>query len=334
MKAVSIVGPEKLQFVELPEPHAGPGQVVIRVRNVGICGSDLHTFVAKHPDCKLPVIPGHEFAGEVVEAGEGATHKIGDRVVVEPIEVCGHCYYCKRGEYIRCLNLKWLGCQLSGAFTERIAVSDERVYGIPASMSWEEGAAVEPLAIAVHALRRGGVREGDRIAIVGGGTIGLNILAAAKAAGVSYAAVVEPVEWRQRVAKELGADLVVKPEDADRIVKDTEVGVDVSLEAVGKSETAALALSLTKKGGKTVVAGVFEVPQFQFNPMMLVNNEKELYGNLGYAWGDFPTAISLIASGKVPAKRLVSRVLPLDQAEEGFRLGLSRGEVIKVQLQP
>ncbi|MGC8601276.1 MAG: zinc-dependent alcohol dehydrogenase [Thermoprotei archaeon] len=334
MKAISIVGPEKLAEVEVPEPRAGPGQVVIEVKRVGICGSDLHVFVAKHPDVKLPVIPGHEFSGTVVEVGEGATHKVGDRVVVEPLITDGTCYYCKRGEYNRCINLKFLGNQAPGAFTKKIAVGDRWVYSIPDSVSWEEGAAVEPLAIAVHALKRAGVRQGDKIAIVGGGTIGLFALSAAKAAGVSYAAVVEPVDWRAKLAKEIGADLVVKPDEADQIIKDTEVGVDVSIEAVGKSETAALALSLTRKGGRTVIAGVFEIPQVQFNPMLLVDNEKEIYGTLGYSWGDFPTAISLIAKGLVNAKKLVSRVLPLDQAEEGFRLALSRQQVVKVQLQP
>jgi len=334
MRALSIVGPEKLEWVDVPEPHAGLGEVVIRVRNVGICGSDLHLFVGRHPDVRLPVVPGHEFSGDVIEIGPGASHKVGDRVVVEPLVTDGTCFYCRRGEYNRCKNLKFLGNQAPGAFTEKIAVGDRWVYSMPDSMSYEEGAAVEPLAIAVHALKRAGLREGDSVAVVGGGTIGLFVLSAAKAAGASFIGVVEPVDWRAKTAKELGADLVVAPEHAQRIVEETEVGTDISVEAVGKSETAALAVSLTRKGGRTVIAGVFEVPQLQLDPMTLVDNEKEVVGTLGYSWGDFPTAISLIAKGRVDAKRLVSRVLPLERAEEGFRLALSRGQVIKVQLAP
>ena len=270
MKAVRIAGPQKLETIDIPEPHAGPEQVVIRVRNVGICGSDLHIYVGRHPNVKLPIIPGHEFAGDVIEAGAGATHKVGERVVVEPLVTCDHCYYCKRGQYNLCTSLKFLGNQVDGA----------------------------------------------------------------KAAGVAYVAVVEPVEWRQKLAQQIGADLVVKPEDANQILNDTEVGADVSIEAVGKSETAALALSLTKKGGRTVIAGVFEIPQLQLKPMEIVDNEKEIVGTVGYSWGDFPTAISLISKGQVDAKKLVSRVLTLDKAKEGFELGLSRNEVVKVQLQP
>jgi len=334
LKAVRITGPQKLETIDIPEPHAGPEQVVIRVRNVGICGSDLHIYVGRHPNVKLPIIPGHELAGDIIEVGPGSTHKVGERVVVEPLVTCGHCYYCKRGEYNLCTSLKFLGNQVDGAFTEKIAVGDRWVYRIPDNMSYLEGAAVEPLAIAVHALKQAGLREGDHLAIVGGGTIGLFALSAAKAAGVSYVAVVEPVEWRQKLAQQIGADLVVKPEDANQILNDTEVGADASLEAVGKSETAALALSLTKKGGRTVIAGVFEIPQLQLKPMEIVDNEKEIVGTVGYSWGDFPTAISLISKGQVDAKKLVSRVLPLDKAQEGFELGLSRNEVVKVQLQP
>ncbi len=336
MKAALLKGPYNIEIIDTERPKLRPGQVLIKVRRCGICGSDLHAYKGKHPDFVIPVIPGHEFSGDVVEIGEGVEKvKIGDRVTVEPLVVCGKCYFCARGEYHRCLDLKVLGAQANGAFAEYIAVDERWVYRLPDTFTYEEGAMVEPLAVAVHAVKRA-EPLGDNVLILGAGTIGLLTLQVARARGAINIIITDIVDWKLDVARRLGATVAVNPEKED--LKDVVMrytnglGVDVAFEAVGSPITLSQALELTRKGGNVVVIGVFEEPEVKLNIMNVVNKELNVYGSLVYNW-DFERAINLIRTRRVDVRSLVSDVIKLEEIKKGFERMLAREEgIIKIQV--
>jgi len=336
MKAALLKGPYDIQIVEVDKPVPGPNDVLIRVVRCGICGSDLHAYKGKHPDFIIPIIPGHEFSGVVEEVGENVTRfKKGDRVTVEPLEICGKCYFCRKNEYNHCIDLKVLGAQTTGAFAEYISVKERWVYKIPESMPFEEGAMVEPTAVAVHAVRRSG-KIGDTVLVLGAGTIGLLIMQVAKALGADTVVITDIVNWKLDFARKLGADYALNPKKDN--IKETiysltdGLGVDTSFEAVGSNVTFTQALEYTRKGGNVVVVGVFEKPETEFNIMNIVNKELNVFGSLVYRW-DYPKAIKLIENKKVNVKDMVSDVIPLERIKEGFERMLKREKgVIKIQI--
>lgn len=336
LKAALLRGPYDLEIIDLEKPEPGPGQVLIRVRRCGICGSDLHAYKGKHPDFVIPVIPGHEFSGDVIKIGKGVRKvKPGDRVTVEPLSVCGKCYFCVRGEYHRCVELKVLGAQTNGAFTEYIVVDERWVYKLPETFDYEEGAMIEPLAVAVHAVRRV-TSLGENVLILGAGTIGLLTLQVARAMGAINTIITDVVDWKLEVARKLGADVAINPEKEDlrKTVYEytNNLGVDTVFEAVGSPVTLAQALELGRKGGNVVIIGVFEEPEIKVNIMNIVNKELHVYGSLVYNW-DFETAISLVKRRKVDVRSLVSDVIKIEDIKEGFERMIRREEgLIKIQI--
>ncbi len=336
MKAALLKGPYDIEIIDIDKPVPGPNEVLIHVIRCGICGSDLHAYKGKHPDFVIPVIPGHEFSGIIEEVGENVKNfKKGDRVAVEPLKTCGKCYFCKRGEYNHCTDLKVIGAQTNGAFTEYIAVEEKWVYHIPDIMSFEEGAMVEPTAVAVHAARRP-EKLGGTVLVLGAGTIGLLIMQIAKALGADTVLITDIIDWKLDFAKKLGADYALNPkkDDIESIINDITngLGVDTSFEAVGSSVTFSQALKNTRKGGNIVVVGVFEKPQTEFNIMNIVNNELNVYGSLVYRW-DYGKAIKLIEKRKINVKDMVSDVIPLEKIKDGFERMLKREKgVIKIQV--
>lgn len=338
LKAAVLRGAYDLKVVDVEDPVPAPGQVLVRVKRCGICGSDLHAYKGRHPDFVLPVIPGHEFSGDVVEVGpEVEGIEVGDRVAVEPLKVCGRCRFCLMGEYNKCIDLKVLGAQTDGAFAELVAVDSRWVYKLPSEVSYEEGAMVEPLAVAVHAVKRA-LPIGDSVVVLGAGTIGLLTLQVANAFGASNIIVTDLVDWRLELAKKLGATATVNPREEN--LKDVTAsltngyGADTVFEAVGSAETLGQSLEVSRKGGKIVVIGVFEEPAVKLNIMNVVNKELSLLGSLVYCW-DFENAISLIRGGKVDVGGLVSGFVTLEELPKGFQRMLSREVgVVKIQAIP
>ncbi len=336
MKAAVLKGPYDINVTDTERPEIGNDQVLIRVKRCGICGSDIHAYKGKHPDFIIPVIPGHEFSGVIEEVGSSVKRvKEGDRVVVEPLKVCGKCYYCRRGAYNKCTNLKVLGAQANGAFAEYIAVDERWVYRLPDNVSFEEGAMVEPLAVAVHAVKRAN-HVGDNVLVLGSGTIGLLLAQVLKIYGASEVIVTDIKDWKLNLAKEFGA-ITVNPlkddlkEAIDRVTGG--IGVDSSFEAVGNEETLNQALRYTRKGGNVTIIGVFE-QRPRIDIMEIVNKELEIHGSLVYSWGDFPKAIELISKRKVNVKSLISKVIPIDDIKHAFDNIISNKEnVIKIQIE-
>ena len=350
MKAAVWYGKKDVRVEDVPEPLApGPGEVKIKVHQTGICGSDLHEYDVgpifipteeRHPltGKKAPLILGHEFSGEVVEIGEGVeTVNVGDRVAPDAAQHCGECYMCKVNRYSLCEKLAFTGLMADGAFAEYVNVPAYTCFKLLPELSNEAGALVEPIAVGIHAIRQGKVLEGDTVAVVGAGTIGLVTIQAARAAGAKKVFSIEIAKDRKKFAKELGA-IVLDPKETEvaaEIQAQTDgQGVDVAIECIGKAETVNTCIQCTKRGGKTVVVGIFEKPG-EVNYNDLVFQEKEVVGSLAYC-GEFDTAIALLADGRIKAEPLITGKIKLDEIiEKGFEeLLTNRESNIKILVAP
>jgi (R,R)-butanediol dehydrogenase/meso-butanediol dehydrogenase/diacetyl reductase len=351
MKAAVWYGKRDVRVEDVAEPPApGPGEAKIKVHWCGICGSDLHEYMSgpifipveqPHPltGKKAPIIMGHEFSGEIAEIGAGVRGiQVGDRVTASASRSCGECFWCKRGETIICEKNAGTGLQADGAFAEYVNVPAYDIYELPDSVSFEEAALAEPLAVGVHAMKRARIQPGDNAVIVGAGTIGLAVLQAARASGAKTTMVVEKAHARKAYARQLGATMVLDPSRVDipRAVHEATggVGADLGFECVGHSETASLALDCVRRGGKAVLLGIFERPtEIQLNSCVFF--EKGIIGSLGYN-DEFSTVLSFLVDGRLQAKPMISGKIKLEEIlEKGFEeLINNKDENIKILVSP
>jgi len=341
MKALRWYGKNDLRYEDVPEPSPGPGQLKIKINLAGICGSDLKAYEAKLSMItadKVPLTIGHEFAGRVAEVGEGVTDfKLGDRVSGVGYWFCGECFYCKRGIYNLCLKSDFTGISKDGCMAEYLIAPSYACYKLPDSVSDEAGALVEPLAVAIHAIRQGNVRPGDTVAIVGDGTIGLCTLLAARVSGASEVYMVSKHKGRGKIASAMGATAVIYLSDGDPLQLlgnlTDGLGADVTIECVGQPDTPRLAVELARRGGTAVIVGVFEKPgTFDFSSMTF--SERTLVGSSIYV-DEGRTAIALLADGRIDPACLITSKVPLkDAVKMGFEELINNKEKnIKILLQ-
>ncbi len=322
MKAAMLQSPRTLEWVELPRPEPAPGQALVRVRAVGICGSDVHAFHGTSAFQVYPGIPGHEVAGEVAALGPDAgSLRVGDHVVLDPMIRCGHCFSCRSGRYNCCTSLQVMGVHTNGGFVEYLAVEAERLHPISPDILFELAAMVEPLCIGAQSVSRGRVSAEDRVLVIGAGTIGLAALVMAKQQGAAVASA-DLLPAKLAVAAGLGADLTVNPAEQDlaQAVLDWTGGdgASVVIEAVGSPRTTRAALDYVSSAGRVVIVGITpqEVP---FPIPLLVRKELDILASRN-SREQFPRVIGLVESGKVDPRPLVSHFLPFERVEEGFRL--------------
>jgi len=338
LRRAVLVEPEKIVIEEVERPKPGEGEVLIRVEVCGICGSDIHMFHGTHPFVKPPIVQGHEFSGVVEEIGPGVSRiEVGKRVTVEPSLICGRCYNCLRGRYNICNELRVLGAQADGAFAEYIAVPERTVYEVPENMSFEEGALVEPLSVAVHAVERSSLEVGNNVVILGAGPIGLLITQVARVGGADRIVVTDLYERRLELAREFGADITInaKREDPVEVIHEElgRDGVDIVFEAVGVEATINQAIEMVRKGAEIVVVGVYgKSPQVKMG--LIQDREIVVKGVLMYAW-NYPTAIRLIGERRVDVMRLITHRYPLTELEEAYRLlDREKEKTLKVMIYP
>jgi (R,R)-butanediol dehydrogenase/meso-butanediol dehydrogenase/diacetyl reductase len=341
MKALRWYGRKDLRYEDIPEPAPGPGQLKIKVTLAGICGTDLKEYATgPHmiPPDRVPLVIGHEFAGVVTAVGEGITDfRVGERVTGVGYYYCGECYCCKKGRYNLCINQGFTGLSTDGCMAEYFVAPAYACYKLPDTVSDESGALVEPLAVAIHAVRQGKVSPGDTVAIVGDGAIGLGALLAARVAGASEVYVVSKHKGRGERASDLGATAVIYLNEGNPVQQIQSLtgglGVDVSIECVGYPDTPQLALNLTRRGGVIVVTGVFEKPGvIDFGSILFT--ERMLVGSSIYVH-EGRTAVALLADGRIDASGLITSIVPLkDAVTRGFeKLMSNKDENIKVLLQ-
>ncbi|WP_339223676.1 2,3-butanediol dehydrogenase [Paenibacillus sp. FSL W7-1332] len=321
MRAAKIYGTKDIRVEETAIPPLEAGKILLKVDYAGICGSDMHEYVAGTFPIRTQPVLGHEFSGTVVEVGEGVTTvEPGDQVAVEPLIACGHCSNCRRGMVNLCSNSGGYGYSISGGFADYAVVKEENAFKLPAEMDVKLGALVEPTAVAVHAVRQSTLRLGDTAAIFGAGPIGLLLLQAVKAAGASEIIVVEVSDDRREKALELGATHVLNPVEVDavaRIKELTDGGVDVAFDAAGVQATFLSGVSAVRRGGEFKVVSLWEQP-VTFSPNSFVKTEAKITGSYAYA-NLFPEVIRLLAGGIIDGNKVITSLIPLgDIVEKGF----------------
>ena len=208
--------PGEIEFIEIPIPELNEGEVIVKIMRIGICGSDIHVYHGKHPYASYPVVQGHEVSGEIAKVGDGIKQfKVGDKVTIQPQVVCGKCFSCIHGNYHICDELKVMGFQTTGTASEYFKVDASKLLKLPEDMSFDEGAMVEPLAVAVHALSRAGEVKGKKILVLGAGPIGNLVAQSAKGLGAKAVMITDLSDYRLQKAKECGIDFCVNTKDQD-----------------------------------------------------------------------------------------------------------------------
>ena len=342
MKALLYTSPYTLEYTDWPEPQVGDDDVLVRVKACGICGSDVAGHTGKTGRRLPPLIMGHEAAGVVERAGKNVTgFAPGDRICFDSTVYCNQCPPCKKGMYNRCVKRQVLGVSVPefkrhGAFAEFVTVPHWICAKLPDGMSFVQACLLEPASIGTHAANRPPISNGDTVAILGAGTIGLFILQAARLRGAKAIAC-DINDFRLDLAKQVGADACINPAKADlkdEIHKRTSGrDADVTFEAVGFGETFRQAISITKTGGAIVAVGNLQ-KETEFNLQELVSRELTFIGSYASA-GEFRTCIGLIASGKINVRPLVSEVLPLQEGPTAFkRLLEGKENLLKIVLEP
>ena len=340
MKALVFEGPWEMPLRERPDPEPTAGEVVVAVRAAGICGSDVHGYIGATGRRKPGVVMGHEASGVVALVGDGVTSvRPGDRVVLRSVLSCGTCEPCRSGRPNICERRRGLGMHLDGAYAECVRVPEALVAPLAATLSFEEGALIEPLAVAMHAVNITPLELMDRVVIVGAGTIGLLTLLAARLRGAGRIVVTDRSRHRLDMASTLGADAAVDVDAGESVaaVLDALDGraADVVFEAVGSSPTVQQSIAVARPGGYVTWIGNSE-PFVELGMQDLVTKELTLRG--AYAYGtdaEFDRAAATLAAGRVDVRPLIELVAPLHEGSGLFREMAEGGlAAVKVILSP
>jgi 2-desacetyl-2-hydroxyethyl bacteriochlorophyllide A dehydrogenase len=331
MRAAFYQGARQFTTGRVPRPAPGAGEALLRVRRVGICGTDLHIYQG-HLDHRVPKggVLGHETFAEVVEAPAGSGFAAGDRVVVDPVVSCGTCRACRMGASYLCYGLKVLGVDLPGGMQELWSVTTDRLLRVPDTLTDDGAAVIEPLAVATHDVRRAEVKAGDAVLVFGGGPIGALIAMVARERGARVT-VAEVNPHRLEILASFGLDTVGPGTD---VVKFAEAwtggtGVDVAFEVTGHPAAVRAVTDVVRVWGTVSIVAIHAEPM-PVNLYQMFARELVMHGSRLYSRADWEEAIRLAASGAVPTARLVSRTIPLESLQEGFEVALGGGPVMKV----
>ncbi len=330
MRALVLDHPGSVRVADVPDPTPQAGQVVVRVECCGICGTDLHILDGEFPPTPYPITPGHEFAGTVVARGADVKPDlpIGARVAVDPSLYCGYCRRCRAGRDNLCENWAAIGDTVDGAFAEFVAVPAVNAYRLPDHLDGQYGAMVEPLACAVHGMRRLGPVFGEPTVVIGAGTMGLMMLQLLLHAGAGPIAVVDRVSERLEVARKLGAAQAVT--DADAL---DEARFGVAVDATGVPEAIEAAIGRLDRGGRMLVFGVSPAEAaIRVSPFRVYNDEITITGSMAIL-RSFGQAVDLLAGGAVDPRPLLGEPLPLERWGEAVDR-VRGGQGIKWHIRP
>lgn len=352
MRAVRWHGARDIRVETIPDPAPGPHDIVMRVAWCGICGTDVeeyltgpHWIPTAQPNtltgARAPLTLGHEFAGEVVAVGDAVRGvRLGDRVAPDTLIYCGHCYWCQRHQVHLCADLAALGLMADGGLAEFCAAPERMCVRLPDTLPLDHAALAEPLAVGIHALRRGRLTPGETVAIVGAGAVGLCALQAALHGGARRVVVVEPDAARRQLALTLGADLAVAADEAGWLaaIRDVtgEAGPDLTVECGGRIAAVAGAIEVARRGGRVVLVGLPDRPG-TVDFAALASAEKEVIGSLSHVYDeDFVAAVDLLADRRVQADAVITHRLQLDEVvAQGFeRLVSGDRRAIKILVTP
>ncbi|MFH0797075.1 MAG: alcohol dehydrogenase catalytic domain-containing protein [Candidatus Omnitrophota bacterium] len=341
MKAAYLVGKEKIEIKETPVPVPGPAEVLVRVKKVGICGSDVHYFREGRIGEQVvtfPFIVGHEAAGIVAETGPEVKGLLtGQKVAIDPGVSCGKCEVCLTGKPNLCLKVRFLGTPpVEGAFREYLVIPAANLIPLPDNVTLEEGALSEPLAVGLYATRLVSIALDDKVAIFGCGPIGLSLLLCARLAGASTLFASDLIPERRTYAKRIGADYVFDPKECDPVKEILGLtkgkGVQVTFESAGQLETLIQAVGTAALGGKVGIVGI-PIEDYWQIPSYSTRRKELAFFNVRRSAFAAEKVINLMASGKIDAKGMVSYRFPLERVTEGLQLAAEyRDGVIKAMI--
>lgn len=336
MKRVKIADKEKVILEEFTPREPLENEVRLKIAYCGICGSDVHAYFGEHPFIPIPAYPGHECSGIIEKVGSKVSNlKVGQKVTFLPQVTCGKCYNCRNGRYNICEELKVIGAQTEGAMAELFNVDSKLIIPLPDNFDLKDASLIEPLSVAVHAVKRAGNILGENVVILGAGTIGLLLLQVAKVAGAKNVLITDIYDSRLNLAKELGAEFTVntRKQNLTREYINSifgERGVGVVFEAVGIEATIRQAIEIVRKGGEIIVVGVFG-KETTVKMSLVQDREINIKGSLMYLKEDFEDSVNLIERGKVNVSKLITHVFNLEEAEEAFKVASKEKErAIKV----
>lgn len=336
MKAARFYEKHKLLVEDIPVKKALNRDVVIKVHYCGVCGTDVHIYEGEKGSAEVdpPIVLGHELSGEVVEVGEDVTGvKVGDRVVVDPNEYCGQCYYCSIGKKHMCNRMIGLGTARDGGFAEFITVPEYLVYQLPDSISYRAGAMVEPISCCLHGINLIDIMPGDTVMVVGTGNIGLIMVQLAQTKGASIVIAVEPNDIRRARAIDFGADIGINPitDDTDKILTEHGIkNVDVVIDCAGRVNTCEYSVEHAGKGAQVMLFGLTG-PDDEMKVKPFSMFKKELTIKASFVNPDsFEKSIALLAAENLKVDDIISDIIELNNINSVFeeRLYAKDGKVL------
>jgi len=333
MKAVKYLGPDNIQILQTDIPTPGSGEALVKVHFAGICGTDIAIIGGKHPRARPPLIPGHEFAGQVVDIGPGCTPskiKIGDRVTAYPLISCGQCWSCRNGLEHVCSRLKLIGIDTDGFMAEYARVPIDHLYQLPATLSFEKGALIEPLAVGTHAVAMAQPKASDFCVVMGAVPIGLMVGLRLRSIDLQNVVVTDLNNYRLRLANELGLQTlnISQCDLAEEILSLTDgTGADIVFEAAGSKGAAMQMSQLVRCRGKVILVSVHKNPH-EVNLQAINFKEISIIGSRVYSPADYEQALELAAD--LPVERLISHKVPIEQGADAFGLVKDSQDVGKV----
>lgn len=323
--AIYLERPLRIVKKQVEKPRSKEGEVLVKIKSVGICGSDVHYYEKGRIGSfvvEKPLILGHECSGEVVELGGGVGDlKVGDRVALEPGVPCRKCDYCKRGRYNLCPDVIFMATPpIDGAFVEYVAHPADFCFKLPEHINYDEATLFEPLAVGLYAAERANIKPEHSVLILGSGPIGLATLQAVLCTKGVEATVVDLYESRLAIARKLGAKRVINAKDMD-ISKELNSGFDIVFETAGSVATTQQTVKLAKRGGRVVLVGLPAQEEISFNTNQIISKELDVLGIFRYA-NMYPRAVALVQSGSVNLKPLITHRFSFEETEKALKFAL------------
>ena len=312
-----MTAPKEITFKQVPIPEISKTEVLIRIRRIGICGSDIHVYHGTHPFTSYPVTQGHEVSGEIVKIGENVENlRVGQKVTIEPQVVCGKCHPCTHGKYNLCENLKVMGFQTTGTASEYFSVDFSKVTPLPDNFSFDDGAMIEPLAVTIHAAKRFQNINGAKVAILGAGPIGILLAQSVKALGADKVLITDISDVRLEIAKKVGVDFAfnTKYEDfGEKIIESFGPDkADVIYDCAGNDISIGQAIKYARKGSTIILVAVFS-KMANVDLAVLNDHELDLNTSMMYTHVDYVDAIKFVSEGKIKLKPLQTKHFPFKE---------------------
>jgi 2-desacetyl-2-hydroxyethyl bacteriochlorophyllide A dehydrogenase len=331
MRQAIMISPGVIEHREIPEPgQLKENEVLLRIKRIGVCGSDIHVFHGKHPATPYPVVQGHEYSAIVEATGKSVTKvKPGMKATARPQLVCGECGPCKRGQYNACQKLKVQGFQAPGVAQDLFVVPEERIVVFPDSMTLEQGAMIEPAAVGAHSTNRVPVLKGKNVVVAGAGTIGNLVAQFAKARGAAKVLITDISDYRLGIARQCGIDatLNVKTTSFEEGTKSFfgSEGFQIGFEAAGVQSSLDVLMQFVEKGGAVVILGVYSQNPV-VNMFYLGEHELNVFGSMMYRQEDYEAAVEMISSGKIITKPLLTTSFPFNKYLDAYKYIEEQGE--------